>query len=71
MAFNESSHETILRRAREWVESCRDEVTRASIALHAANESLKKAKEKFDAAFAENEKQEIAKRRSQYSHSTK
>jgi hypothetical protein len=71
MAFNESSHETILRRARELVESCRDEVTRASVALHAANESLKKAREKFDSAFAENERREVEKRRSEYSHSTK
>ncbi|MFO0449040.1 MAG: hypothetical protein ACK52I_10345 [Pseudomonadota bacterium] len=69
--FHETEGQMKLKRAKEYLEYARQKATEARLALAIAEADAKRAKEKYEEAFAQEERREVARRRADYNHCTK
>lgn len=69
--LNETEGQTILRRAKEAMQAANQKASDARRALADAEASAKRAKEKYEDLFMQEERREAARLRSAYDHCTK
>lgn len=70
MVFKETETQTRLRRAKEALYYARDKEAIARNALAIAVDDSRRAKEKYEALFLEEEMNEVARRKSRYNRET-
>lgn len=70
MNMNETENQTRLRRAKEALDAARETEDKARMALHKAEESTKRIKERYEDLFLAEELAEVARRKSEYRHAT-
>ena len=69
--FHETEGQMKLRRAKESLEHARQKANEARLALASAEADAKRAKEKYEEAFAQEQRREFARRMAEYNHCTK
>ena len=68
--MNETKTQTLLRNAKQALESYRQQENEARKALAMAADSTRKAKEKYEALFAKEQEEVVAKLKAEYNHCT-